>query len=99
MAFLMIQRYEFLEAALHYSRALRRLCMRAGHADKFNQTLTLAFLSLIAERIAADPKVDFATFATRNPDLMSAGALAHRYSAQRLASETAHRIFLLPDLR
>lgn len=98
MAFVMLHRYEFLEAALYYSRALRRMCARAGHPEKFNQTLTIAFLSLIAERIAADPCAEFEAFVAGNPDLMNAGMLARHYSAQRLSGAIARRTFLLPDL-
>lgn len=99
MAFEMLRRYEFLEAALYYSRALRRVCARAGRPEKFNQTLTLAFLSLIAERLAAHPTTDFAAFESANPDLFDSGVLARWYSPGRLAGALARRVFVLPDLR
>lgn len=97
MGFETLRRYEFLDGAVRYSRALRRLCERAGRPEKFHQTLTLAYLALIAERLAAEAPVDFAAFAAANPDLLDPAVLSRWYSPQRLASATARRAFLLPD--
>ncbi len=99
IGFEMLRRYEFLDGAVRYSRALRRLCGRAGRPEKFHQTVTVAFLSLIAERLAARAYPDFASFAAVNPDLLDPGALARWYSPRRLASRAAREAFLLPDLR
>jgi hypothetical protein len=53
MAHERLRRYDFPEAVLHYSRALQALTARAGAPGKFHQTITVAFLSLIAERLAS----------------------------------------------
>ena len=97
MGFETLRRYEFLDGAVRYSRALRRLCERAGRPEKFHQTLTLAFLALIAERLAAEAPTDFAGFAAANPDLLDPAVLSRWYSPQRLASAVARRAFLLPN--
>ena len=99
MAYEMLRRYDFPESALRYSNGLRRLCARIGRPEKFNQTVTLAFLSLIAERLAAGAPQDFAAFAAANPDLLERGALERWYSPQRLASAAARGTFVLPDRR
>ena len=99
MAYEMLRRYDFPESALRYANGLRRLCARIGRPEKFHQTVTLAFLCLIAERLAAGVPQDFAAFAAANADLFERGALERWYSPQRLASEVARGTFVLPDRR
>lgn len=99
MAYEMLARYDFLDSAVRYTRGIQRLCERAGRPEKFHQTITLASLSLIAERLATRPAGDFESFAAANPDLLEPGALARWYRPQRLGSELARRTFLLPDPR
>jgi hypothetical protein len=71
---------------------------RAGRPQAFNQTLTIAFLSLIAERLeGAAGCADFAAFLAAQPQLLDKGALLRWYSPERLASDSARRTFLLPD--
>ncbi len=97
MAFEMLKRHDFAETLLHYSRALRAMTAQAGRPQAFHQTVTVAFLSLIAERMEAAGAADFAAFAHENPDLIEKSALACWYSPERLASAAARRTFLLPD--
>jgi hypothetical protein len=98
MAFEMLARHDFAETALHYSRALRAMTERAGKPEAFHQTVTIAFLALIAERMARGQADDFAAFVRANPDLLEKSVLGRWYGPQRLASEAARRTFLLPDL-
>ena len=97
MAFEMLRRHDFAECVLHYSRALRTLTLKAGKPEAFHQTLTIAFLSLIAERMDGGVVSDFAAFARANPDLLEKSAVARWYRPERLASEAARRTFLLPE--
>lgn len=97
MAFEMLKCHDFPETVLHYSRALRAMAAKAGKPQAFHQTVTIAFLSLIAERMQAARAADFAAFARENPDLMGKSVLARWYRPERLASEAARRTFLLPD--
>jgi hypothetical protein len=97
MAFEMLRRYDFAESVLHFSRSLRAMAQRAGKPQAFHQTVTIAFLSLIAERLEAGPWEDFAAFEQANPDFFEKGILTRWYRPQRLASERARRTFLLPE--
>jgi len=97
MAFATLRRYDFAESVLRFSRALRSMAARAGKPEVFHQTVTIAFLALIAERMESDGHVDFDAFARANPDLIDKGALARWYRPERLASDSARRTFLLPD--
>jgi hypothetical protein len=99
MAFALLRRHDFLESARHYSRALRVIAERAGHPQAFSLTITLAFLALIAERMAQCGAQDFAGFIARNPDLMDKGLLARWYGPERLTSPLGRGTFLLPEPR
>ena len=97
MAFEMLLRHDFLEAALHYSRALRAVTAGADHPEKFHLTVTIAFLSLVAERMHGRKLYDFAAFAAANPDLLDKSVLGGLYRPGRLSSEAARTTFLLPE--
>jgi hypothetical protein len=97
MGFEMLRRYNFSEAAHHYSMALRTMATRAGRPDGFHQTVTIAFLSLIAERMLSIEAADFDAFERASPDLLVKSALTRWYRPERLAADAARRSFLLPD--
>lgn len=97
MAFETLRRHDFVEAALHYSHALRTLTAKVGKPEKFHQTVTVAFLSLVAERMQTRGPCDFDDFADANPDLLDKSALSRHYSAGRLSSEAARTTFILPE--
>jgi hypothetical protein len=97
MAFEMLKRHEFAESVLHFSTALRTMAEKAGKPQAFHQTVTVAFLALIAERMGCQQCGDFAAFARDNPDVFDKGVLARWYRPERLTSEMARRTFLLPD--
>ena len=97
MAFEMLRRHDFLSSALLYSRALRTMTANAGKPEAFNQTLTIAFLSLIAECMERHATADYGALVRACPQLLDKGTLARWYGPQRLASPAARRTFLLPD--
>ena len=70
MAFELLGRHDFAQSALYYSSALRAMTARVGKPEAFHQTLTIAFLAMIAERTFGYTYPDFAAFATANPDIM-----------------------------
>ena len=98
IAFEMLKRHDFPETVLHYSRTLRAMAEKAGRPEAFHQTVTIAFLSLIAERMESGSTADFAAFEQANPDLLDKSVLSRWYRPERLASKTARRIFVLPEL-
>jgi hypothetical protein len=97
VAFEMLRRHDFPETVLHFSRTLRAMAAKVGRPEAFHQTVTIAFLSLIAERMECGGAADFAAFAQANPDLLEKSALERWYRPERLASAVARRTFLLPD--
>ena len=97
MAFEMLWRHPFAETALHFSRALRAMTAKAGRPQTYHETITIAFLSLVAERLESTGISDFAAFERANPDILDKAALARWYRPERLQTDAARRTFLLPE--
>jgi hypothetical protein len=97
MGFEMLRRHDFAETVFHFSSTLRAMAVRAGKPQAFHQTVTIAFLSLIAERMDSGDYADFDSFARANADLLGKSALSRWYPSERLATDAARRIFLLPE--
>lgn len=97
VAFELLKRTGFLDAARRYENGLKAFTAKAGVPQKYNLTITLAFLALIAERLSGDPQADWERFAGSNPDLFERACLAKWYSPARLAAPAARAHFLLPD--
>jgi hypothetical protein len=97
MAYEMLRRHDFAETVLHFSCALRLMTANAGKPEAFHQTVTIAFLALVAERMQGSEAPAFTAFARANPDLLDKSVLSRWYRPERLASAAARRTFLLPD--
>jgi len=97
VAYEMLRKYDFLTAAAKYADSIRTIATKAGAPEKYNATITLAFLSLIAERMQTCRHDDCDDFLAQNQDLMSKDFLLQRYSAERLQSDLARHVFLMPD--
>jgi len=97
MGFEMLRRHDFAETAFHFSSTLRAMAARAAKPQAFHQTVTIAFLSLIAERLDSGDYADFDSFALANADLLDKSALSRWYAPERLATDAARRTFLLPE--
>jgi hypothetical protein len=98
MAFEMLRRHDFAETVWHFSRTLRAMAAKAGKPQAFNQTVTIAFLSLIAERMQeSGGAADFDALVRAHPELLDKAALTRWYRPERLASDAARHTFLLPE--
>ncbi|MFA3917297.1 hypothetical protein [Ruegeria hyattellae] len=96
VAYEILSRHEVFEAMAIYAGGLRTLTEAAGVPEKFNATVTFAFLSLIAERMAQASYDSVEAFLTQNPDLLSKGLLDGYFSSDALSSPLARRVPLLP---
>jgi hypothetical protein len=98
VAYEMLLQYDFLTASINYSDCIKTIATRAGAGRKFNTTITIAFLSLIAERMEGSEQGTFEVFIENNQDLLSRNVLAKWYSPERLQSDAARTVFLMPDV-
>jgi hypothetical protein len=80
------------------SAGLRQTARYAGVPQKYNATVSRAWVELVAHHVAEAPQVDeFAEFAARNPDLLDKRLLARFYRPATLASPQARTGWVEPD--
>jgi hypothetical protein len=96
MAFEMLRRCDFAESVWLYSKTLRMMALRADKPQAFSQTVTLAFLSLIAERMEQSRPADFSAFAREHAEVFDKDLLARWYPREQLAADITRRVFVLP---
>lgn len=94
-----LARYSLLAAIARFVAALRGFVTRVGAENKYHETVTIAFLLMIAER--RKPGESWAAFAQRNPDLFERGLalLEKHYSSDTLSAADARQHFVMPDRR
>jgi hypothetical protein len=100
VAWCYLRRYELAEALGRFTSALRAFAAANGNPGLYHETVTVAFVLLIAERVAApDGAHDWTGFAQRNSDLLAwkPSVLDRYYTEQTLWSERARRGFVMPD--
>jgi hypothetical protein len=103
LAFAYLRSYPVLVAIEKFSAALKQFAASHGKAQMYNQTITWAYIFLIAERIARSglEDVDWDNFADQNSDLLvwKGGILTRYYEDATLKSDLARRTFIFPDKR
>ncbi|MCP4997868.1 MAG: hypothetical protein GY933_03730 [Hyphomicrobiales bacterium] len=93
----MLSKYDFVEACARYSATIKSMAESVSALNKFNATITIAFMSLLAERRTHSNDADWDAFIASNPDLLERDVLENWYSKDRLCSDIARTQFLLPD--
>lgn len=84
--------------------ALRRFAAHHGKRGLYHETVTVAFPTLIHERMAEDliamrcevHNLEWESFARSHPDLFTSDPLDRYYSKYTLRSELPRRCFVLP---
>jgi hypothetical protein len=101
LAFAYLRNYSVLRALEKFSAALKQFASRHGKTQLYNETITWAYILLIAERIArcSAAELDWGHFAEQNPDLLvwRNGVLSRYYEDATLESDLARRAFVFPD--
>ena len=96
VGFHLLRRHDFLNALALYARRIQRMAADAGVPEKYNTTITVSFMSVLAERAEAFEGADAAAFLEANPDLFSKDLLARWYDRADLQTPLARRVFVLP---
>lgn len=96
MSFELLQRYTFPEALFRLAKGLRQLALSAGVPGKYHETITVAFLAVIAERRLGGGFVDWEDFVAGNRDLLRKEMLMEFYEPAVLESSAARETFILP---
>jgi len=96
VAFALLRRNDWPDAVLAFRNGLKTIAVKAGRPGAYNETISVAFLSLIAEQLSKAEFSSFLAFANANSALLDKSFLTRWYTKERLNSDTARRIFLLP---
>lgn len=99
VAWMFVRRHGMPDALGHFSGALQRFAVAKGRPGLYHETITWAYVLIIAERLARRPAATWAEFAAANGDLLTwkPSLLDRYYAAETLWSEVARRTFVMPD--
>lgn len=100
VAWYYLQVHPLPEALVRFTRALRAFAAAQGKPNLYHETITVAFMLIIAERTAeADAAMNWDEFAARNVDLLvwKPSVLERYYRSETLWSDRARRSFVMPD--
>lgn len=94
-----VRRHGMPSALSEFTAAIKRFADAKGAAGLYHETITWAFLLLIAERQARSPAETWPQFEAANPDLLvwKPSILERYYSKELLSSELARQAFVMPD--
>lgn len=99
-AYLYLQVGDFASALPRLQRTIRTYASSLGRPDRYHETITVAYLALIQQRLAErGDEGGWTSFERGNPELFDRDLLLRFYSRGQLESELARRMFLLPDPR
>jgi len=98
LTWLLVRRYGVPDAISLMSQGLRRTARYAGVPQKYNETLSRAWVELVGHHTEAErDETDFGAFATRHPVLLDKRLIARFYTPATLASQRARTGWVTPD--
>ena len=100
VAWMFVRNYGMPAALAEFATAIKRFADAKGATGLYHETITWAYLLLIAERQTRCQAGSWEDFAAANPDLLSwkPSILERYYSNEVLKSDLARRVFVFPDL-
>jgi hypothetical protein len=99
VAWLFVRQHGMPAALGEFTTAIKRFADAKGATGLYHETITWAFLLLIAEREAKGGAGRWEEFAAANADLLvwKPSILERYYSSDVLKSDLARRVFVFPD--
>ena len=99
MAWWYLRAHPLGEALTRFSVALRRFAIARGKPDLYHETITVAFMLVICDRLSAAADASWDAFAASNADLFSwkPSVLDRYYRGDTLWSQRARSSFVMPD--
>jgi len=94
--FLYVRRYGFEGAVERMRETLVRFTIAVGAEGKYHETITVAFLDLINQRLANQDAGDWKSFLAANPDLLDGAILLKYYDPEVLKSDLARVSYIPP---
>jgi len=97
LAWIYLERYGASAAPARIAESIRRYAAHHGKPEKYHETVTIAWLRLVAGSADRSGAASFAEVLAACPELLDKNTLDHYYSPELLASETARTRFVPPD--
>ena len=99
VAWCYLREHAFGEALTRFSSGLRAFAVARGKPGLYHETITVAFMLIISERLADAGGVPWDEFAARNPDVLrwKPSVLERYYRPETLGSARARAHFVMPD--
>jgi hypothetical protein len=99
VAWYYLKHHSLPEALARFSAGLRYFALKQGKPDLYHETITVAYVLLINERLAKDGHAEWAEFARLHADLLvwRPSVLDRYYRPDTLASSRAKQTFVMPD--
>ena len=96
-AYLYLRADEFCGALERTRRAIRAYAQHLGKAERYHETITVAYLALIQQHMRQrGDGGGWAAFERDNPELLRPGLLLEFYPKAQLESDLARQVFVLP---
>jgi len=97
-AYLYLRACGFAGALERMRASIRRYAAHHGSPGKYHETITVAYLALIGQRLLeVGDAPGWEAFRAHNPDLLERDLLLRFYPEAQLHSDLARRTFLLPQ--
>lgn len=97
LSWLAVRRYGTTDACRLVSDGIQRTARYAGAPQKYNCTVSRAWIELIAYHVAEHDVADFDVFTAHNPALLDKRLLLRFYEPSTLASPAARTDWVEPD--
>jgi hypothetical protein len=100
LAWLYLCRYSLIDALIRFSEGLKRFAISKGKAGLYHETITIAYIFLIHERMKRNSiEQSWQEFADDNTDLLDwkNNVLKGFYREETLFSDFARSVFVFPD--
>jgi hypothetical protein len=99
VAWYYLRNHSLPDALARFCGGLKRFAEARGATGLYHETITVAYLLLINERLSTSAELDWDRFASAHPDLLAwkPSVLERYYRPETLASDHARRVFVMPD--
>lgn len=97
LAYLLLRQHDLYSTMRLARMRLGNYAASLGRADRYHETITMAFVVAIHARIEeSGDRGSWAAFAAENPDLLDKSFLYRHYGRHELGAPGARRYFVLP---
>ncbi len=95
--YIYLREHDFAQALARMSASIRRYATHLGKPDRYHETITVAYLTLIRQHLyERGDGGGWEGLAAANPELFERELLLGFFPRAQLESELARRIFVLP---